>query len=107
MTKSATSDRRKVTRHETSMGGTLNCSRGSHMRIAIVDLSTEGFSAEMERCAHLAGRGFSVKVSGLESLGAELRWMDSANAGFRFANPLHPAVLDHVVRAHPATTDEE
>lgn len=105
MTTSTRPDRRKAARRETSIGGSLNCSRGSRVPIAIVDLSTEGFSAETGSRSLLAGRAFSVRVPGLESLGAELRWTEAASAGFRFANPLHPAVLDHVVRAHPAAPD--
>lgn len=107
MTTNVKPERRKAARREISLNGTLNCSRGSQVPIAIVDLSAEGFSADMGQRAMLGGRGFSVKVAGLESLGAELRWSAAASAGFRFAQPLHPAVLDHVVRAHPAESETD
>lgn len=107
MTSNAKDERRRGPRHGTSMDGILNCSRGSQMRVAIVDLSAEGFNADVGHQSVFAGRGFSVKVPGLESLGAELRWTGAASAGFRFAHPLHPAVLDHVVRANPAETDND
>lgn len=100
-------ERRKTARQGTSINGVLNCSRGSQMRVAIVDLSTDGFNAEVGHQPVLGGRGFSVKVPGLESLAAELRWTTAASAGFRFDHPLHPAVLDHVVRAKSVAPDND
>ena len=107
MTTKSSAERRKAVRHETAMKGVLNCSHGSRLKIDIVDLSTSGFSVEMGHPAISAGRGFAVQVPGLESLGAELRWKATESAGFRFVQPLHPAVLDHVVRAHPAKIDDD
>jgi hypothetical protein len=101
MTKGYSAERRKAVRHETSMKGILDCSNGSRSKVEIVDLSTSGFNAEM------AQPGLAIRMPGLESLGAELCWTASERAGFRFSHPLHPAVLDHVVRAQPATVDDE
>jgi hypothetical protein len=107
MTKGYSAERRKAVRHETSMKGILDCSNGSRSKVEIVDLSTSGFNAEMAQPGLTADSGFAIRMPGLESLGAELCWTASERAGFRFSHPLHPAVLDHVVRAHPATVDDE
>ena len=107
MTKIANSERRKETRRATSMKGLLNHSRAGRRPVAIVDLSSEGFNADLGVHPVAADGAFSVKLGGLEVLGAELRWLSDMNAGFRFERPLHPAVLDHVVRAHPRADVED
>lgn len=100
-------ERREAARHVTSIRGTLNCSRGTRVTVSIADLSVSGFNAEGGYWPAAGDeRGFSVKVPGLEALGAELRWTDEESAGFRFAQPLHSAVLDHVVRAFPPKPDD-
>lgn len=107
MTKGYSAERRKAVRHETSMKGILDCSHGSRLKVEIVDLSTSGFNAEMAQPGLNADGGFAIRMPGLESLGAELCWTGAESAGFRFSHPLHPAVLDHVVRAHPAMADDD
>ncbi len=100
-------ERRKSLRYETGLDGTLSCSRGSRTPVAIVDLSVGGFNIDLGERSVSNGPGFSVKVPGLETLGAELRWADTSNAGFKFERPLHPAVLDHVVRSNPPDAVDE
>ncbi|MCT2557562.1 hypothetical protein N0B51_01065 [Tsuneonella sp. YG55] len=88
-------------RHSTSLEGQLKSSRGARQAVGIVDLSTHGFNASLQSRPLAGGTGFSLKIGGLEMLGAEVCWANCTNAGFRFDRPLHPAVLDHVVRSHP------
>jgi len=45
------------------------------------------------------GDRFFLKFSTLEALEAEVVWVDSSEAGCRFARPLHPAAFETVVRS--------
>lgn len=88
------------------MTARLASSRGSKRAIEITDLSTDGFSTATS-VGQLDNRtGYAVKFGGLETLGAELRWTGEDEAGFRFARPLHPAVLSHVVRGNPPPAED-
>jgi hypothetical protein len=72
--------------------------RGAHgVTIEIVDLSTTGFRA----ITHLElypGADVWLKLPGLESLHSRVIWMNGFLIGCEFARPLHPAVLDMIVR---------
>jgi hypothetical protein len=99
-------ERRGSTRFETRIGGKLASSRGSRHAIEITDLSIGGFNMALEQRTVTAKAGYAVRFAGLETLGAELCWATGDEAGFRFERPLHPAVVDHVVRAHPAAIND-
>ncbi|MGN3974346.1 hypothetical protein [Tsuneonella sp. SYSU-LHT278] len=66
-----------------------------------MDLSPQGFRAEVGPHPVASGGAFSLKMGNLEALGAALRWTRDTSAGFAFDRPIHPAVLDHIVRVHP------
>ena len=88
---------RKADRAEVTLGAGLRQRGASGVTIQIIDLSTHGFRA----ATHLVlDRGTDVwlKLPGLESLHAQVVWMQGHLLGCEFARPLHPAVLDMVVR---------
>src|SRR3954464_10161989 len=91
-------DGRRTARAEVALGAGLR-QRGAHaVTIQIVDLSTDGFRA----ATHLElfpGSDVWLKLPGLESLHARVVWMHGHMLGCQFVRPLHPAVLDMVVRA--------
>ncbi len=107
MTKRTNQDRRREPRLELSLDGKLNGSRGTRRSVVLLDLSSHGFNAEVGLQPLGRDGAFSVKLAGLETLGAELCWASDANAGFRFDRPLHQAVVDHVVRANPPRKSED
>jgi len=92
------SEGRRAERREVTVGAGLR-QRGAHaVTIQIVDLSTDGFRA----ATHLdlfPGSDVWLKLPGLESLHAQVVWMRGHMLGCHFVRPLHPAVLDMVVRA--------
>jgi hypothetical protein len=92
------SDGRRVRRADVVLGAGLR-QRGAHaVTVQIVDLSTDGFRA----ATHLelfADTDIWLKLPGLESLHARVVWMRGHMLGAQFVRPLHPAVLDMVVRA--------
>jgi hypothetical protein len=88
---------RRAERKDVVVGAGLR-QRGAHaVTIQIIDLSTDGFRA----ATHLdlfAGSDVWLKLPGLESLHAQVVWMRGHTVGCQFVRPLHPAVLDMVVR---------
>jgi hypothetical protein len=90
-------DGRKAARAEVTLGAGLRQRGASGVTIQIMDLSTHGFRAathlELER-----GTDVWLKLPGLESLHGRVVWMRGHLLGCEFVRPLHPAVLDMVVR---------
>ena len=88
---------RRAARREVTVGAGLR-QRGAHaVTIQIIDLSTDGFRA----ATHLdlfPGSDVWLKLPGLESLHAQVVWMRGHMLGCHFVRPLHPAVLEMVVR---------
>lgn len=90
-------DGRQAARKDVILGAGLR-QRGAHaVTIQVVDLSTNGFRA----ATHLeleVGSDVWLKLPGLESLHAHVVWIRGHLMGCHFARPLHPAVLDMIVR---------
>lgn len=69
----------------------------SGVSVQIIDLSTHGFRAS----THLdLDRGTEVwlRLPGLEGLHARVAWIDGPLIGCEFVRPLHPAVLEMMVK---------
>jgi hypothetical protein len=93
-------DGRRAARAEVVLGAGLR-QRGAHaVTVQILDLSITGFRAathlELER-----GTDLWLKLPGLESLHSRVVWMKGHLLGCEFVRPLHPAVLDMIVRNAP------
>jgi hypothetical protein len=90
-------DGRRAERSEVSLGAGLR-QRGAHaVTIQILDLSTHGFRA----ATHLdlmEGSDVWLKLPGLESLHGQVVWQRGHILGCEFVRPLHPAVLQMIVR---------
>ena len=90
-------DGRKAPRTELILGAGLRQRGASGVTIQILDLSTHGFRA----ATHLElmqGTDVWLKLPGLESWHARVVWMRGHLLGCEFVRPLHPAVLDMIVR---------
>lgn len=98
-------ERRQAPRFDTAIGGQLVSSRGSRLVIEITDLSSGGFNMALQPQTVIDSIDYAVTFAGLETRAAELRWASRRDAGFRFERPLHPAVVDHVVRGNPPTAE--
>ncbi len=59
----------------------------------LFDLSRHGCKIESVQRPR-AGDRIWIKFAGLESLDAEVRWVEGLQAGLKYANPIHPAVFD-------------
>src|SRR5688500_423684 len=90
-------DGRRAARAEVVLGAGPR-QRGAHaVTVQILDLSITGFRAathlELEK-----GTDLWLKLPGLESLHARVIGMRGHLLGCEFVRPLHPAVLDMIVR---------
>lgn len=93
-------DGRRAARAEVVLGAGLR-QRGAHaVTVQVLDLSVSGFRAathlELEK-----GTDLWLKLPGLESLHSRVVWMKGHLLGCEFVRPLHPAVLDMIVRNSP------
>ena len=94
---SADSAPRVAERALCEIGAGLRQRGASGVSVRILDLSTHGFRAS----THLElqkGADVWLKLPGLEALHARVAWMNGYLVGCEFQRPLHPAVLQMVVR---------
>ena len=94
---SLNSNRRRQERTTAEMGAGLRQRGASGVSVQIIDLSVTGFRAS----THLDlndGADVWLKLSGLEALHAKVAWQNGYLVGCEFLKPLHPAVLQMVVR---------
>jgi hypothetical protein len=76
------------------MGNVSLRAAGKHSyRVRVLDLSTEGCKVELVDVPR-NGDHMRVKFDGIESLEAEVCWVEGHSAGLKFERHLHPGVLD-------------
>ena len=88
---------RVAERTHCEIGAGLRQRGASGVTVQILDLSTHGFRAS----THLdleKGADVWLKLPGLEALHARVAWMNGYLVGCEFQRPLHPAVLQMMVR---------
>jgi len=87
---------RKSDRITTAAEVTMRRLGSANYRLTVSDLSPHGCKLELvERPA--VGERVLTKFEGLETLDAEVCWVDGYTAGLRFERPMHPAVFDLLV----------
>jgi len=69
---------------------------GKPLAVDVLNLSREGFQIAHHRAFHI-GTQIWMKLPGLESLPAKVKWSDGTKMGCQFATPLHEAVLEKIV----------
>ena len=88
---------RKSQRVSLEMGAGLRQRGGTGVSIQILDLSTDGFRAS----THLQlakGTDVWLRLPGLEPYQARVMWAKGNFIGCAFERPLHPAVLEMIVK---------
>jgi len=65
----------------------------NNYKVRIFDMSPSGCKVEVVERPKAAEK-VSIKFEGLESIGAEVCWVEEFIVGLRFERPLHPAVFD-------------
>tara|TARA_R110000868_G_scaffold19843_3_gene84807 strand:- start:2101 stop:2541 length:441 start_codon:yes stop_codon:yes gene_type:complete len=71
------------------------------VKSAIADLSVSGFRLQ-SFMKLLPGGELWIMLPGFEGRRARVLWTRGHEAGCAFEHPLHPAILDHVVKLHEA-----
>ena len=69
---------------------------GFGFQLPTLDVSAEGCRVELVEMVD-AGERVIVRLPALEPLGAQVAWVQGANAGLRFQRPLHSAVFDQLM----------
>lgn len=88
---------RKSERVPIELGAGLRQRGGTGVAIQILDLSTDGFRATTH--LNLAkGNDVWLRLPGLEPYQAKVMWTKGNFVGCAFERPLHPAVLEMVVK---------
>jgi hypothetical protein len=88
---------RKSQRVALELGAGLRQRGGTGVSIQILDLSVDGFRAS----THLElanGTDVWLRLPGLEPYQAKVAWSKGHYVGCAFVRPLHPAVLDMIVK---------
>ena len=88
---------RKSARIEVDMSAGLRQRGASGVSVRVVDLSVHGFRA----ATHLElpmGADVWLRLPGLEPYHATVAWQEGHFIGCAFERPLHPAVVDMIVR---------
>ncbi|MXO75541.1 hypothetical protein GRI40_09965 [Altererythrobacter aerius] len=99
-------DRRAEPRFDTRIDGRIRSSKGARFPVQVEDLSATGCRISMADQYVAASSGWALKIGGLEALGGEMAWISEGSAGIRFSDPLHPAIVSHLVAANPPPEDE-
>ena len=88
---------RQADRADCEIDAGLRQRGASGITVQVLDLSTHGFRAS----THLelpTGTDVLLKLTGLEPLHSRVTWMNGCLVGCEFVRPLHPAVMQMVVR---------
>lgn len=88
---------RKSQRMSVDMSAGLRQRGASGVAVRVLDLSPHGFRA----ATHLElpiGTDVWLRLPGLEACHASVMWQEGHYIGCAFERPLHPAVLDMIVR---------
>ncbi|MEO6113574.1 MAG: PilZ domain-containing protein [Sphingomicrobium sp.] len=84
---------RNADRHAAGMEAQLRRIGRLSYSVELRDLSPDGCMIDLvERPA--IGEVMQIKLPGLETLEAQVRWVDNYIAGLKFVRPMHPAVFD-------------
>ena len=88
---------RKSDRVPLEMGAGLRQRGASGVTVQIMDLSINGFrvATHLELCD---GTDVWLRLPGLEACHARVVWSKGHYVGCEFERPLHPAVLDMIIR---------
>ena len=88
---------RAAKRVSIELGADLRQRGASVVAVEVMDLSTHGFRAT----THLdlaIGKDVWLRLPGLEPYRAKVAWANGPYVGCAFERPLHPAVVDMIVR---------
>jgi len=91
---------RKHKRFAVRRKASLRCADAPSKTALLIELSLDGCRLGLTgNWTYSIGDFVTLSVTGFESRQAQVRWSGQGYVGLRFANPLHVAELDALVRA--------
>lgn len=89
-------DGRRAERRVVNLAASLREPGAAVADVEVMNLSADGFMASSSLPLE-TGQHVYLKLPGMEAQKCLVMWIDGDKAGFQFASPLHPAVLDQLV----------
>lgn len=90
-------ERRKLDRHSAIAQGKVRLCASIWLPVVISDITIEGCRVNAASLSNSPGEVVWLKLENLCSMEAEVRWVLPQSFGIQFKEPLHPAVVDHLV----------
>lgn len=100
---SAFPERRQADRQRMRMNVRCRIAPGQSPEVWLTEISITGCQIGVREGLLAAGRYVVIKAGGLEGLPGTVRWVLGEAAGIEFEQPLHPAVLDHLLSGSQPT----
>ena len=91
-------DHRRENRHLVTIAGRYRVRHGNSRDIWIKDISEYGCRMFDKFSVLETGSQILVKIGDIGPIPAEVKWREGDVAGAEFERPLHPGVLDHIIR---------
>lgn len=90
-------DRRRDGRQRIQMSVRCRIAPGQSPEVWLTEISVTGCQIAIREGLLTLGQPVVIKAKGLEGLPGAVRWVLNESAGIAFEQPLHPAVLDHLL----------
>lgn len=100
------SNQRREPRHEVQVAGRYRARIGTARDIWIKDISETGCRFFDKFSVLTVDTNITFRVGTIGPIPARVRWREQSVVGIEFETPLHPSVLEHIVRTmdHPDGT---
>lgn len=92
------SNQRREPRHEVQVAGRYRSRVGTARDIWIKDISETGCRFFDKFSVLPIDTNITFRVGTIGPIPARVRWREKSVVGIQFDNPLHPSVLEHIVR---------
>lgn len=93
-------EKRHAVRHSVRLSGMLHHASPWPRPVTVCDLSTSGFRVNLPENIK-AGTLVALQLDGLAPIDAYIVWQKDGEAGCKFLNELHPALLDAALAVSP------
>lgn len=91
-------EHRRETRHVVQVAGRYRARHGNSRDIWIKDVSEYGCRFFDKFSSIETGWRILIRAGNIGPIPAEVKWREGSTAGVEFENPLHPGVLEHIIR---------
>ena len=96
-------DRRGSARRTLLLNVRCRIASGVSPEVWLTDLATSGCQLILRAGLLQAGQRIMIRPSEIEGLPGIVQWVFGTRAGIAFEHPLHPAMVNHLLRARPRT----